>query len=80
MKALRQRIDESEAEAKLLQSKDSQQLAISKKLHSETKELEAALEDIALKQSETLKAAQLEQVLPTSLRHPEPPTIPHGVN
>ena len=53
----------AEAEARELQSKDSQQLAISKKLHAETKELEAALEDIALKQSEILKAAQLEQVM-----------------
>ena len=63
LRALRQKIEVAEAEAKELQGKDSRQLAISKKLHSETKELEAALEAIALKQSEILKAAQLEQVV-----------------
>ena len=63
LKALKLRIDESEAVLREARSEETQQLAAGKKVHQETKRLEAALEAIAIKQSEILKTAQMEQVI-----------------
>lgn len=62
LKDLKEQIDAHEAELKRLQAQETQQVAAGKRIHQEVKRLEAALEAIALKQSEIVKTAQLEQV------------------
>lgn len=52
----------AEGELKQLQSQDSAQIAAGRKLHAEVTRLEAALEAIAIRQSEIVKTARLEQV------------------
>lgn len=62
LEALKQQVLEGEGELKDLQRKESKQTAAGNAIHQDMKRLEGALEALALKQTEILKNAQLEQV------------------